>query len=277
MNKTTIEWSDFTWNPVTGCFHACRNVYCYNTIKPTATLNRFGARYIENGTIVSEKNWRTRETGENHIAFPGEIYPYGYDPTFYPHRLDEPKSVKKPSKIFVVNTGDLFGIWVPEEWIEKVLDIVKKCPQHIFQFLTKNPQRLLSVEFPQNAWVGTSINSNRDANRVEILKRVNAPVRYLSIEPLLGEITFDFKGIDWILIGAMTGTSSALFEPFASPFTIHIGAMTFHNIGSPRKAWIEGVLASADESKIPVFVKDNLVKYYPEGASLQEFPLKVQK
>lgn len=219
-------------------------------MKSTSPLNRFGARYKENGNTISEKDWRRRETGENHIAAQGEIYPYGYDPTFYPHRLDEPTHVKKPSKIFVVDTGDLFGAWVPTEWIEKVLNAAIKCPQHAFQFLTKNPRRLLSFVFPQNAWVGTSVSSDSDANRAETVKKAHAPIRYLSIEPLLGNITFDLMGIQWIILGAMTGKDSVV----------------------PEKEWIAGILTAAIENRIPLFVKKNMEKYYPEGNLLKEFP-----
>lgn len=250
MNKTDIEWCDYTWNPVTGCLHACRNVYCYNTMKSNSFLNRFGAQYRVNENIIREKNWRTRESNENHIATPGEKYPYGYDPTLYPHRLSEPKSLKKPAKIFVVDAGDLFGAWVPDTWIVDVLNVIRECPQHTFQLLTKNPQRLLSFEFPQNAWVGTSINSDKDANRAEIVKRAHASVRYLSIEPLLGEVAFDFTGIDWIIVGAMTGKNSVI----------------------PEKEWIDGILTATRENNIPVFMKKNMERYYPEGKSLKEFP-----
>ena len=250
MNKTSIEWCDFTWNPVTGCLHGCRVTYCYNTLKSTAPLNRFGARYRENGIMVTEKNWRERETGANHVALQGEIYPYGYDPTFYPHRLIEPAKIKKPSRIFVVDTGDLFGDWVPADWIDKVLDVARACPQHTFQFLTRNPERYLSIDFPDNAWTGTSVNSDRDRDRAEMLRSVRAPVRYLSIEPLLGPVTFDLTGIGWIIVGAMTGRNPVL----------------------PETAWIDGIVAAARNNRIPVFFKANIETHYPDGRLFKEFP-----
>ena len=252
MNKTVIEWCDFTWNPVTGCKHPCRDVYCYNTKKSTSPLNRFGAKYRENGKVVSEKDWKSRETGENHVALQGEVYPYGYDPTIYFYRLDQPKKVKEPAKIFVADTGDLFGNWVPAEWVSSVLSVVKECPWHTFQFLTKNPRKLLAYDFPENAWVGTSINSDRDVERVNILKKVKAPVRYLSVEPLLGELTFNLTGIEWVILGAMTGKNPVV----------------------PEIAWIEGVLTSAGKNNIPVFMKDNVERYYQSAEGLpKEFPV----
>ncbi len=248
MNKTLIEWCDYTWNPITGCFHPCKNTYCYNTTKLSSPLNRFGAKYKQNGTFHFEKNWKSRQTGQCHVAEKGEIYPYGYDPTFYPHRLDEPLKIKKPAKIFVVDTGDMFGNWVPEEWIEQILNVVKHCSWHTFQFLTKNPERLIKYEFPDNAWVGTSVNSDIDVKRSNIIKQAKAKIKYLSIEPLLGSITFDLKGIDWIIIGAQTGKN---------PFV-------------PKTEWIDKIIKQSNKYKIPVFFKENIKQY--SNYFVQQFP-----
>lgn len=247
MNKTSIEWCDYTWNPVTGCFHPCRLTYCYNTIKSTSPLNRFGAVYIdENGKKACEKDWQSRQTHECHISKKGEIYPYGYDPTFYPHRLNEPFKTKKPARIFSVDTGDLFGKWVPADWITQTIEVVEKCPRHTFQFLTKNPGRLLDIAFPDNSWVGVSINTNRDKPAADLLKKVRAKVRFLSIEPLLGEVDFCFKGLQWIIIGAKTGKN---------PF-------------QPQKEWVDEIVRQAESLAIPIFIKNNL-NYYPQR---KEFP-----
>lgn len=237
MNRTSIEWCDYTWNPITGCLHPCRYVYCYNTMKATSPLNRFGARYRNRrGKIVTERNWKKRQTGGTHIAKPGEIYPYGYDPTFYPHRLNQPEKVKKPSKIFVVDTGDMFGEFIPEDWIRQIMDVVKKCPWHTFMFLTKNPGRMLAWKFPPNAWAGTTVTSNADRARAQTIKKVRAGVRYLSIEPLLGRVSFDLRGIQWIILGAQTGK----------------------NPKRPERQWIDEILEKADRLKIPVFMKNNI-------------------
>lgn len=249
MNKTSIEWCDYTWNPITGCFHPCRNTYCYNTMKATSPLNRFGAKYLDvDGIFKYEKDWRKRQTGKCHIARKGEIYPYGYDPTFYPHRLDEPLKVKKQSKIFVVDTGDMFGNWIPEEWIKSIMEIVEKCNWHTFQFLTKNPERLIKYEFPENAWAGTSVNSDRDKNRAETIKKAKAKVKFLSIEPLLGPITFDLKGIDWIIIGAQTGKNPV----------------------KPDKKWIEVIVKQAQKLNISLFFKENIKSY--SDFFVQQYP-----
>jgi protein gp37 len=237
MNKTTIEWCNYTWNPVTGCFHQCRHTYCYNTQKPTSPLNRFGARYrLPDGTFRYEKDWPSRQTNTCHIAVKGEIYPYGYDPTFYPHRLDEPFRVQKPARIFVVDTGDLFGNWVPEEWIEKIRMVVQRCFWHTFIYLTKNPLRLNNYTFLPNEWVGTTITSQEDIQRAEALKGVHARIKFLSIEPLLGPVELNLSGFQWIIIGAQTGP----------------GAI------KPDKLWVDMLLKEALKHKIPVFIKNNL-------------------
>jgi len=248
MRKTLIEWTDWTWNAVTGCLHQCP--YCYN-LRPGSLLSRFGAVYIKNGKTCTETlDWRRRETGEIHIAHKGERIPYGYDPTFYPHRLEDPLKKKRPSKIFTCDCGDLFGDWVPKEWIEEVLRVVKKCPQHTFQFLTKNPRRYLDFEpLSDNSWAGTTVTCNKDHGRAKIMKKVKVPIRFLSIEPLLGEISFPLDNIDWIIVGAQTGKNPL----------------------RPKKEWIENILTSAREEGIPVFLKNNLRPYYPP--SIQEFPL----
>jgi protein gp37 len=194
-------------------------------------------------------NWRRRETGELHIAIKGERIPFGYDPTFYPHRLEEPLKRRRPSRIFVCDCGDLWGDWVPKEWIEEVLKVVKKCPQHTFQFLTKNPQRYLDFELPSNAWAGTTVTSNEDHEQAKIIKRVKVLVRFLSIEPLLGEVNFDFNGLQWIIIGAQTGKNPL----------------------RPKKEWIEKILSDAKRLGIPIFLKNNLRPHYP--FSIQKFPL----
>ena len=248
MNKTSIEWCDYTWNPVTGCFHLCRNIYCYNTMKSTSPLNRFGAIYIKNGKRVSEKNWRKRQTGGIHIGSKGGINPYGFDPTFYPHRLNEPLKIREPSRIFVVDTGDLFGNWVPRPWVERIIDVVKQCDRHTFMFLTKNPERYQEFEFPGNCWLGASVNNNKDCGNVEMLKQANAKIKYLSIEPLLGPVTCPLNGIQWIIIGAQTGKNPL----------------------NPERGWVDGLLKQAERYEIPVFIKTNIKRFCDK--SIQEFP-----
>lgn len=249
MNKTIIEWCDYTWNPVSGCFHPCRKTYCYNTVKWNSRLNRFGAAYFDkNGIKVNDKNWKSRQTGKCHIAQKGEVYPFGYDPTFYPHRLNQPAKEKKPQKIFTVDIGDLFGKWVPADWITAVIDVAAQCSQHTFMFLTKNPERYLEFKFPQNCWCGATVTSDADVNTAKILSKVKARVRFLSIEPLMGEISFPLNKFEWVILGAMTGTNPVV----------------------PDQKWMTDIVDQCKTANVPLFIKDNMSEYY--GKKVRQFP-----
>jgi len=172
MNKTGIEWTDYTWNPITGCLHNCP--YCY------------------------AKKLATRFNGGN------------FEPTFHPDRIDDPFKVKKPSMIFVGSMTDLGGPWCKDEWIDVILKTVDSCTHHIFQFLTKNPANL-SKKFGEktrsNVWIGTTIENSEPSNwwRYSHMKDFHrVGVRFISFEPLQGPIDHNFYGIDWVIIGAQT-------------------------------------------------------------------------
>jgi len=167
MNKSKIDWCDYTWNPVTGCFHGCE--YCY-------------ARKID------------KRFGDGNFT-----------PTFHPERLQEPLKVKKPSKIFVGSVSDLFGDWfwqVSKEpgtvtsynmgmVVGKILDVVKQCPQHTFIFLTKNPKGMQGFNFPSNCLCGTSVEDQEKANeRIPELLKVDCKTLWASYEPSLGKVDF---------------------------------------------------------------------------------------
>ena len=128
MNKTKIDWCDSTWNPVTGCLHGCE--YCY----ARGIANRFGFG-------AYEPNIAERVLIETAISAGKKIpYPFNFDPTFHKYRLNEYQN-KKGRNIFVCSMADLFGEWVPDEWIEDVFEACEKAPQHNYLFLTKNPFR----------------------------------------------------------------------------------------------------------------------------------------
>ena len=260
MNKSRIEWTDFTWNPVTGCWGPGGSAenpkwcfYCY--------AMRMACRF---------------NVGQR----PDGSFPPGFFPTFYPERLNQPAKVKKPSKIFVCSMGDLFGDWVPQEWIEAVLNRTQRgdYSQHIYQFLTKNPKRLKDFNpWPDNAWVGTTVTNQADADeRLPWLLQVDAPVRFVSHEPLLGAIkirhgqglfptkTYSRSGqygqdlmitktpvLSWAIIGAMTGPGAV----------------------RPEVDWVMGLAQQYRDAGVPLFLKDNLgFKDQP-----QEFPKKAPK
>jgi len=186
MNKTTIDWPGLThtWNPVVGCKHRCP--YCY-------------ARKI-NHRFKRIPNWE--------------------EPQMFPERLEEPRYLKKPGKIFVGSMCDLFGDWVPKVWIDQVIEECAATPRHTFMFLTKNPQRYAEFDFPENCWLGCTIT---DSSMTAFIPGPSGPKNksFISIEPLLGSFeNVKFFNFDLIIVGAMTG-------PGATP---------------PKKEWIKSIV-----------------------------------
>ncbi len=187
LNRTAIEWTDYTWNPVTGCEHNCS--YCY----ARSIATRF------NGT----KAW-----------------PNGFKPTFHPERLDEIWTRKIVGrKVFVCSMADLFGDWVPTYQIQAIIEAIKrwqngKYEPPIFQFLTKNPKRYAEFKFPKNCWLGTTVERGLVEDRIDELVASTSKdnVRFVSIEPILGHISHSLDGIDWVIIGAMTGNGAKQFD-----------------------------------------------------------------
>jgi len=195
INKTTIEWSQYTWKITEGCNHGCS--FCY------------------------VKRFRKDMT-----------------PKFYPDRINEPYRLKKSSLIFVANTGDLFGDWQTGTDIRRVLDVIDKCNKHIFQVLTKNPARLTDFNFPDNCWVGTSIESQDKLIRLDYLKKCIANVKFVSFEPLKGSIECDLTGLDWVIIGPESvGNASIPLEP------------------ENARKWAKPLVEAVRKASIPLFIK----------------------
>ncbi|RJQ07714.1 MAG: DUF5131 family protein [Bacillota bacterium] len=193
--RKTIGYADMSWNPVTGCRHGC--AYCY----ARGIAKRFSRAYWSWGEDVAAQNHAVNR-------WPGNPYPYGFVPTFHPHRLDEPKRRRKPSVIFAVDMGDLFGEWVPVEWIEPVLQVIRETPRHHYLLLTKNPARYAEFELPPNAWAGTTVAGDDDGRRLLDLADATWPPdrRWVSYEPALGPFPTRLRvHIGWLVIGAQTG------------------------------------------------------------------------
>lgn len=175
MNKTKIEWADYTWNPVTGCNRGCK--YCY----ARGIANRFNYT---------------------------QAWPNGFEPLLRMQRLGDPELHKKAVRIFVCSMGELFGPWVPMQWQAHILNTVRKCPQHTFIFLTKYPENLsIWNPWPANAWVGVTATDDISHKwAISNLLHVQAPIKFINFEPLHGPIDgWSNPGVDWVIIGAETG------------------------------------------------------------------------
>lgn len=172
MNKTNIEWTNYSWNPITGCLHGCW--YCY--------AKRLAKRFPK-------------------------IFPNGFNPTFYPERLKEPWELKKPSKIFVCSIADLFASWTLREWRDRVFENMLNCPiQHQWQLLTKSPEGIPKHPFPENWWLGATVTCEEELWKIDVIRGVGCGVRFISFEPLLGKMEPNLQNIDWVIIGKLTGS-----------------------------------------------------------------------
>ena len=192
MNKTAIEWCDYTWSPVTGCKHGCP--YCY-------------ARKIAE-RFKGSKAW-----------------PQGFEPMIHNERSADPLKMKKPQTIFVCSMADLFGEWVPDHWIRYVMDSCDAAPQHTYIFLTKNPKRYLTIPgdyFRKNRWFGTSITNTMDADqRLHWLQRLPNANTFVSFEPLQAAMTYiDLHDIKQVIIGAQTKPSIEVTRDMIAPITL---------------------------------------------------------
>jgi protein gp37 len=198
MSNTKIEWTQKTWNPITGCTPisaGCDNCY------------------------AKRAAWSPRLRGK--FGYPAD------DPfrvTFHPDRLEAPLHWRKPSKIFVNSMGDLFHSAVTYHEIEKVYAIINQCPQHVFQILTKRPStaqiqysRIQSTLFKHaphpNVWLGVTVENAKYKNRIEVLRTIPAAVRFISFEPLLGDVgKLDLTGIHWVIVGGETGPGARAMD-----------------------------------------------------------------
>lgn len=224
MNRTKIEWCKWSWNPITGCLHGCW--YCY--------AKKLTQRFPKN-------------------------FPNGFEPTFYPDRLKEPWEVKKPARIFVCSISDLYGSWMPVAWRDQVHEAYYECPiPHTFIELTKAPENipLDDYEFPDNVWVGATVTSYDEISKIEAIKEVQARIKFICFEPLLGPIIhpyfsefqdrYLFQDIQWIIIGKLTGSRKVKL----------------------KRSWVVDILEEAKYHRIPVFIKNNV----GWAEKIQEFP-----
>lgn len=180
--RSKIEWTEVTWNPVTGCSKISRGCdHCY----------------------AERMALRLRAMGQ-------ERYRKGFRVTLHSDLVDRPLHWLTPRLVFVCSMGDLFHKNVPESFIQLVFDTMRRCPQHTFQILTKRSARLRNMAprlaWPTNVWMGVTVEDSATTNRVRNLCEVPAAVRFLSCEPLIGPIEdLALDGIDWVIVGGESG------------------------------------------------------------------------
>jgi len=240
MNKTKIDWCDYSWNPIKGiCKNNCW--YCY--------ARRFYKRFKWNPEPRLDEK-------ELNILFK--------------------KRLPKGSKIFVCSTHELFGNWIKTEWIIRILRVIDKFPQYIFIILTKNPRNIKGFWIPKNVWLGVSIESPEyyyrllDLYHLIIHQKIFPTVKFVSFEPLLedvlnwekirdlgydaSEIVEILKRMDWIIVGGLTGVKK-------------LNCQT----NPEMKEWVSKIYDFCRTNKIPIFIKDN-VKYPFKSHTIKEFP-----
>lgn len=262
MNKSKIDWCDFTWNPVTGCRRGCP--YCYARNQARRFTGDIRINTTDPQLLASDgpagKIYTLPQPFKNSrgMVIP---FPAGFEPTLHEYRLGDVARKKKPASVFVCSMGDLFGPFIPDEWIAKVFEACKAAPWHHYMFLTKYPERYAAManagKLPQrrecpNFWYGTTVTKVGD--------RAFTPGvtfnTFLSIEPISGHLDAglgSFGGARWIIVGAETGNRK--------------GKIT------PERAWIENVIEAAAITHAPVLLKDSAELRAVWGDDLiQDFP-----
>lgn len=208
--RSSIEWTEMTWNPVTGCTkisQGCKHCYAERMAR---RLEAMGAARYRNGFRV----------------------------TLHPEALDAPRRWRQPRVVFVNSMSDLFHEDVPLEYIERVFATMRACPQHTFQVLTKRSERLATLAphltWPQNVWMGVSVEDARVLHRIADLQDVPAAVRFLSLEPLIGPLdALPLDGIHWVIVGGESG-------PRARPM---------------RREWVDAIFEQCRAAGVPFFFK----------------------
>lgn len=209
-SASNIEWTEYTWNPVTGCIkvsQGCKNCYA----------ERMASRLK---------------------AMRCDRYANGFAPTLHWDLVDAPRTWKKPRLVFVNSMSDLFLEAIPDEFIQRVFETMSACPQHTFQILTKRSERLRSLAprllWPQNVWMGVSVEDARVINRIRDLACIPAAVRFLSCEPLIGPLhEMPLRNIDWVIVGGESGPRAR----------------------GIKEEWVRSIRQQCSDAAIPFFFK----------------------
>ena len=208
--SSSIEWTETTWNPVVGCTKVSAGCkYCYAE-RMSVRLRAMAQQLEREGSEAGRKSYYTsvvssRGRWSRRVALVEEA-------------LQDPFRWKRPRTVFVNSMSDLFHEQVPDEFVMRVFATMAKASKHTFQVLTKRPERALhlapSLPWPENVWMGTSIEDGRVAARLEFLARVPAKIRFLSLEPLLGPLAeLDLSQIHWVIVGGESGPRARPMDP----------------------------------------------------------------
>jgi protein gp37 len=189
-NSSHIEWTDATWNPVTGCSKispGCK--FCY------------AERLAHRLQAMGQTNYRN-----------------GFEVTLQPHMLEHPLRWRQPRRVFVNSMSDLFHEDVPAPYIKRVFDVMRRASWHQFQVLTKRSERLIQLDpvlkWQPHIWMGVSIENEDYLFRIDHLRQTGAAIKFLSIEPLLGPLPkLDLHGIDWVIVGGESGPGARPVDP----------------------------------------------------------------
>lgn len=242
-SNSSIEWTEMTWNPVRGCTRVsegCRNCYA----ERMATRFAGAGQAYEGLAMITPAGPRWT----NQVRLVPEI-------------VDQPLRWRQPRLIFVNSMSDLFHASVPLEFIQRVFAVMERCPQHTFQVLTKRSERLQELAeylpWPDNVWMGVSVEDDRVIRRVCDLQQVNATVRFLSVEPLIGPINeLPLDGIHWVIVGGESG-------PNARPM---------------EEDWVESIYQQCYMAQVPFFFKQwggkrkNLTGRFLHNRTYDEMP-----
>lgn len=237
MAKSSIEWTEMTWNPVTGCTkitEGCKNCYA------AAFTKRLKAMGVEK-------------------------YADGFNVHTHPASLNEPYTWKKPSVVFVNSMSDLFHEKIPVDFIQQVFNVMKDNPQHVFQVLTKRADVLLYYDkegllnWSHNIWMGVSVENDWNKNRIDLLSKTGARTKFLSCEPLIGPIgEMNLKNIDWVIVGGESGLNA---RPMKKEWVIDIkeqcaeynSAFFFKQWGGKNKKKSGRILEGKTWDEMPAF------------------------
>lgn len=204
-NKTGIEWTERTWNPTTGCDKVSPGcAHCY--------AEAITKRFTNN-------------------------FPEGFTLKLHPERLKQPLSWRTPKRVFVNSMSDIFHEDVDLDFIKQVFKIIGKTPWHIYQVLTKRHERLVELapqlEWHENIWMGVSVESQNYVHRVDYLRQVPANVRFLSCEPLLGDLQLNLIDINWVIVGGESGNK---YRPM-------------------KEEWVKGIYEQCQAADVAFFFK----------------------